>query len=58
MDLLCDHPNLGRERNDILPGIRTHRVMSHSIFYLVNDDELIVQRVLHERMDSRSERMT
>jgi toxin ParE1/3/4 len=48
---LCDHPNLGRERSDMLPGIRSYRVLSHSIFYLVANEELVVQRILHERMD-------
>lgn len=37
--------------DDLIPGMRRRRSGHHSIFYLTNDDRILVVRVLHERAD-------
>mgnify|MGYP000518813376 CR=1 FL=1 len=49
---LREQPQLGISRDDLLDGLRGYTVQSHIVFYLIVDDTLVVQRVLHQRMDS------
>ncbi len=49
---LTRHPEIGQERNDIHPGIRTFQVERHLIYYSVTETELVVSRVLHVNQDS------
>ena len=46
-------PSLGRRRNDIGVGYRSLRCRRHVIFYRETADDIVVLRVLHERMDVR-----
>ena len=48
---LAERPNLGRSRDDVLPGYRSRRVGSHAIFFKVLDGGIEVIRILHQRMD-------
>lgn len=51
-DTLSDHPRMGRSRDDLRPGMRSHVVGDHVIFYrIVEDDDVLVLRVLHGRRD-------
>lgn len=47
--LLASNPDAGRNRDDLDEGIRSYRFDSHVIFYWVEDDMLVVARVLHRR---------
>ncbi len=47
---LCASPGLGRQRDELHPGLRMFRSGKHLIFYLATEP-LDVVRVLHERMD-------
>jgi toxin ParE1/3/4 len=49
--LLTQSPQLGTERNDVLPGMRSLPVSSHVVFYRLRDDCIEVVRVLHSRQD-------
>ena len=44
-------PNLGRARDELLPGLRSHPVGQHVVFYRVTDDEIIISRIIHGRRD-------
>ncbi|HET7092965.1 MAG TPA: type II toxin-antitoxin system RelE/ParE family toxin [Thermomicrobiales bacterium] len=48
---LAAFPNLGRARDDILPGIRGLPVANYIILYNIEDDRVRVNRILHEKMD-------
>lgn len=48
---LSRFPFLGRERSAISPGLRSALAGMHLIFYRIENDRLIVVRVLDGRMD-------
>ncbi len=43
---------MGRSRDDLGHGIRSHSVEQHVIFYRVRDDVLHVVRILRGKMES------
>ena len=45
--LLADHPHAGRPREDIVPRLRSRTHRSHVIFYYVEQDDVIIARVMH-----------
>lgn len=47
---LADHPNLGRACDNIRPGLRRREQGKHVVYYLRNGDDILVVRILHERM--------
>ena len=49
--LLADEPKLCRERTEFDPPVRIYHQASHLIIYLVDDQGIVVVRILHERMD-------
>jgi len=49
--LISTHPQMGRERPDILPGIRSFAVMSWTIFYRTEDRLIEIVRVVHGARD-------
>ena len=44
-------PFIGRERSSFAPGLRSVIVGTHLIFYTVEDDSIVVVRVIDGRMD-------
>lgn len=48
-------PSIGRTRDELSPGLRSHRIGRHVAYYRVIDDELIVRRFVHGRRDIDSE---
>jgi toxin ParE1/3/4 len=50
---LLDHPELGVAREDIASGARVLIVNHHRIIYRFTDAQVMILRVLHERMDLR-----
>jgi toxin ParE1/3/4 len=52
MDELTRYPDLGEAREDIPAGMRAKSVAQHVIFYRIDDQMLIVIRILHSRMDA------
>jgi toxin ParE1/3/4 len=51
-DLLCTHPFAGARYEEVAGDVRVFRHRSHRIFYLVEEDRLLVIRILHGRMDA------
>ena len=50
---LARRPRLGKKREDVAPGYRSLPVGRHLIFYRIDDNAVIVVRVLHQSMDLR-----
>jgi toxin ParE1/3/4 len=50
---LRQRPSLGRRRSEIGEGYRSVRCRRHVIFYRETTGEVVILRVLHERMDVR-----
>jgi len=48
---LIKHPELGRKRDEIIPGIRSFLFRNHLIFYRVETSAIQVLRILHGNMD-------
>ncbi|WP_404610228.1 type II toxin-antitoxin system RelE/ParE family toxin [Caballeronia udeis] len=55
IQLLQKNPALGKTREDLFEGCRTHRVEHHLVLYEIGDSEIRVARILHERMDAHSQ---
>ncbi|USQ94824.1 type II toxin-antitoxin system RelE/ParE family toxin [Caulobacter sp. RL271] len=51
LERLGSFPNLGRDRSDLLPGLRALSVKSWEVFYRVRDEDVLVSRVLDGRMN-------
>src|SRR5687768_13375086 len=50
--VLRDHPLIGVVRDDLGPGLRTHHVGSHILYYTSEDEAVTILRILHERSDA------
>lgn len=50
-DALAEHPLHGRAADALAPGLRRSDYESHIVFYLPQDDGILIVRVLHQRMD-------
>ena len=48
---LIKHPELGRKRDEIIPGIRSLLFRNHLIFYRLETSAIQVLRILHGNMD-------
>ena len=46
---LANWPFLGRPRNDLRRGLRSHSVGEYIIFYRIHRRDVLIQRVLHGR---------
>ncbi len=51
MNACAEAPGWGRDRAKIREGYRSLLVGRHVVFYVFNDAQVIVQRVLHGSMD-------
>jgi toxin ParE1/3/4 len=51
---LADMPRIGRSAEDLRPGLFRFRYQSHIIFYTIESDHILIQRVFHGRMDFAS----
>jgi len=50
--LIADNPNLGKNYNSVMIGLRGLKAKKHILFYRVlNSDEIEIIRILHEQMD-------
>jgi toxin ParE1/3/4 len=47
---LADHPVLGRACDKLRPGLRRREQGKHVVFYRRDGDDILVVRILHERM--------
>lgn len=51
LQLLSDTPFIGRECPEIAAGIRRHDHHKHAIFYLPQEQDILVLRMLHQQME-------
>ena len=50
--LLGANPEMGVTAEDIRPGYRRFAHESHVVFYTIDDEGVLIVRVLHKRMDA------
>ncbi len=43
--------NIGKKRNDIEQGLYAYSIKKHTVYFRETDQEYIVLRILHSRMD-------
>ena len=48
---LAQHPDFGRQRNEVYKGARSFPIEKHIVFYQVSHNGIDVARILHQRMD-------
>ncbi len=53
--MLTEFPELGRERSDLFPGLRSYPVRRHMIYYETRNQAPRVARILHGRTDPTGE---
>ena len=51
MNELLTHPQLGRTQDDIFTGLRSRLVGQHVIYYLIDEPNIAIIRILHVKMD-------
>lgn len=51
LQVIGTHPQRGRLRSDLPPTYFSYSVGSHVIVYRLEDSEIAVVRILHQRMD-------
>jgi toxin ParE1/3/4 len=49
--LIADHPRMAAERHDYRPPVRLHHHARHYIVYLIEDDHILVIRILRDDVD-------
>lgn len=49
--LLTAQPSIGKERNDLFPGVRSLPVNKHLVYYQHRQNQIHVARILHGRQD-------
>ena len=47
--LLADHPEIARQRRDLVPPVRLHQYQSHLVIFTADDATLMVIRLVHSR---------
>lgn len=50
-ETLTENPQLGRSADDLAPKLRRHEHQAHVVFYLPEDNGILIARILHQRMD-------
>lgn len=49
--MLTEQPKIGIDRSELLLGVRSLPIESHTLFYRVTSDAVEIIRVLHSRQD-------
>lgn len=50
-NIIADNPHVGRAYGYIRPGLRRHSHKSHAVFYILQDQGILIVRILHESQD-------
>lgn len=48
---LMVRPNFGRRQELLVQGLRRLNVRQHAVFYVLSGEDIVIARVLHQRMD-------
>lgn len=51
VERVAENPLIGRACDEVRVGYRRHAVGSHTLYYRIAGDLIVVVRVLHQRMD-------
>ncbi len=51
IDLISDHPRLAAERPEYAPPVRVHHHAKHYVIYLIEDDYVLIVRVLRDEVN-------
>lgn len=51
--LLLDHPRSGRAEDEMVLGLRSLPSRSHRIYYQIDGDTILIQRILHQAADAK-----
>ena len=51
---LAARPDIGRDRQDLMQGLKSSQYVSHTLYYLVQEDSIAIVRILHKRMDAKA----
>ena len=54
LKILSDNVTLGRDASEFASSLRRFSYKSHTVFYLVNDVDIFIVRVLNQSMDYES----
>lgn len=49
--LISKTPLICRERTEFSPPVRIHHHGRHLVIYLIQDDQILIVRILHDSMD-------
>ncbi len=49
--VLSETPFIGRERTEFSPPVRIHHHGRHLVIYVIQEDRILIIRVLHDSMD-------
>lgn len=52
LELLAENPSLGADYSHVEAGVQRYQVGRHGVFYRTDKKQLVVIRVLHDRMDA------
>ncbi|MGH2615215.1 MAG: type II toxin-antitoxin system RelE/ParE family toxin [Thermomicrobiales bacterium] len=52
LDMLSQHPQAGRPRDDLFPGCRSIQAEHHVIYYYQSQTDIVAVRILHSRQDA------
>lgn len=52
LELLSDNPEMGSAADEVRPGYLRFPHQSHVIFYTLREDDILIVRILHKRMDA------
>jgi len=50
-EVLSQTPLICRERTEFIPPVRIHHRGRHLVIYIVQDDRILIIRILHDSMD-------
>ena len=50
-EVLAQNPQLGRSAAELAPNLRRYEHQSHVVFYIPRDTDILIVRILHQRMD-------
>ncbi|VAW97148.1 hypothetical protein MNBD_GAMMA20-856 [hydrothermal vent metagenome] len=48
--MLVNNPDIGKGADEVSPGLLSHSIESHVIYYKRQGDDIVIVRVLHKRM--------
>lgn len=50
-EILAENPQLGRSAAELAPDLKRFEYQSHVVFYKPKDTDILIVRILHQRMD-------